>query len=84
MAEISGWRVNDVVAYDVMRESAAILTALLIDEANFGAASLDSATAEIAHWRCAVETVDGFDRGEVVALAARIRDRIGALSGATP
>lgn len=81
MAEISAWRVNDVVAYDVMRESATTLTALLVEDANFGAARVDIVTAEIAQWRHEVLTVPAYDRVAVTALAERIDSRIAELSG---
>lgn len=75
LAGISAWRVNDVVAYEAMRESATTLTALLL-----GVASSVDATAELAQLRSEVLGVDGYDRAAVVALATRISERILELS----
>lgn len=73
---ISVWRVNDVVAYDAMRESATTLTALLL-----GATYQDVAQADVAQLRGDVRAVDAYDRAAVAALAARINSHIADLTG---
>lgn len=74
MAGISAWRVNNVVAYDAMRESATFLTSLLLTR---------TAAEEIAEWRRRVLTCDGFDREAVAMLTIAIDDRIAELSWAS-
>lgn len=83
MAEVSAWRANDVVEYDAMRDSAATLTALLLQASNARTASDHEAQADIAQLRKDVLEVDGYDRAAVAELAARISSRIAELSGAT-
>jgi len=68
--------VNDVVAYDAMKEVATTLTALLFASGDHGSAGSDSVRAELADLRQDVLTVDGYDRGAVAELAVRIRDRV--------
>ncbi len=82
MAGTSAWRVNDVVACDAMRESAATLTALLLESAHAGSLEPDEAQVEIAELRRAVLTVDAYDRAQVAELAVRISSRSLELSGA--
>jgi len=77
LAGTSAWRVNDVVAYDVMRESATTLTALLLESVTD-----DAGVAELAELRRAVLNVDGYDRVQVGALASSINYRIAELSRA--
>ncbi|MFB8146630.1 hypothetical protein ACFC1W_07785 [Microbacterium sp. NPDC056003] len=62
---------NDVVAYEAMRESATTLSALLLRS---------SADIEVRELRDAVVGVDGYDRAAVSALAAHIRGRIAELT----
>ena len=83
MAGISAWRANDVVEYDAMRESATMLTAVLLKASNAGAAGGREMQADIAQLRMDVLAVDGYDRAAVAELAARISSRIAELSGAT-
>ena len=80
MAEMSAWRTNDVVAFDVMREAATTLTALLVNAAR---SALDPQTArgELAQLRRDVLAVDAYDRAAVAALASRVNVRIRQLSG---
>jgi hypothetical protein len=79
LTEPSGWRVNDVVGYDVMRESAVALATLLIRETRT-TSEPDRARGELAQLRQDVLTVDAFDRAAVAALAARLEDRTRKLS----
>ncbi|WP_374976631.1 hypothetical protein ACEYYH_02040 [Microbacterium trichothecenolyticum] len=67
----SPWRVNDVVAYDRVRETAVTVFALL------HAASLRD---ELAGLRSDVLAVDAYDRSAVAALQARLDDRLRELS----
>ena len=83
MAGISAWRSNDVVEYDAMRESATMLTALLVRASNSATASGHEVQDDIAQLRKDVLAVDGYGRAAVAELAARIRSRIAELSGAT-
>lgn len=78
MAGISAWRVNDVVAYDAMRESATTLTALLLGAAHH---ELDVAQADVAQLRGDVLAVDAYDRAAVAVLSARINRHIADLTG---
>jgi hypothetical protein len=80
VAGISAWRANDVVEYDAMRDSATLLTALLLRESNAGTASGREVQADIDQLRKDVLTVDGYDRAAVAALAARIRSRVAEMS----
>ena len=77
---MSAWRVNDVVAYDLMRASATRLTALLLALADADRGTSNGATGEVAQLRHDVLTVDGYDRAAVVALALRIDERIESLA----
>lgn len=80
MAGISAWRVNDVVAYDAMRESATILTSLLLAPASADSSGIPHHSEEIAEWRHRVLTCDGVDREAVAMLAATIEERVAELS----
>ena len=82
LAGITAWRVNDVVAYDAMRESATTLTAMLLGATHSSSANPDTVQAEIAQLRQGVLAVDAFDRAAVAALSARISGRILEQSGA--
>ncbi len=79
MAEISAWRANDVVAFELMRESATTLTALLLRSPKVA-----NANNEVADLRSSVLSVDGHDRAAVAALAASISDRIHELPDLSP
>jgi len=82
VANTSGWRVNDVVAYEAMRESATTLTALLLRAANSRALAPDDVLVELAELRRDVLAVDGYNRDAVSALTERITGRIRLLSRA--
>ena len=82
MANTSGWRVNDVVAYEAMRESATTLTALLLRATTSRALAPDDVLVELAELRRAVLKVDGYNRDAVSALTERITGRIRLLSRA--
>lgn len=82
MPNLSAWRVNDVVAYDVMLEVAGSLSALLLKVARAGGDDASASRQELDEVRRVVLAVDGYDRGAVEALAGRLRARISGLSGA--
>jgi hypothetical protein len=67
----SPWRVNDVVAYDRMRDTATTVFALLYAA---------SQREELAALRWEVLTVDAYDRAGVGALQARLESRLRDLS----
>lgn len=68
----SMWHVNDVVAYDVMRELSGSLQARLLEQARHGDSS---AQAELLDVRRATLAVDGYDRAAVDSYAQRLRLR---------
>lgn len=84
MAGRSAWRVNDVVAYDVMRGSANSLTAILLRTSLHNPSTAPAVDAEIRNLRRDVLIVDAYDREAVSALTERIRGRIHELAGSTP
>lgn len=67
----SPWRVNDVVAYDRMRETATTVFALL---------HAASQREELLRLRREVLTLDAYDRAAVAALSARLQTRLRDLS----
>lgn len=69
----SPWRVNDVVAYDRMRDIATTVFALL---------HAASQPEELANLRRDVFTVDAYDRSAVDALTALLQIRLRELSAA--
>ncbi|MEV4775978.1 hypothetical protein LTA6_001878 [Microbacterium sp. LTA6] len=83
MAAISAWRTSDAVTFDVMRESATTLIALLLRSGAQDPRTADHARAEIAAWRTDILTVDAYDRAAVAALATRIETRSRELDGET-
>lgn len=76
----SPWRVNDVVAYDLMREAAARAIALLSAAAHSGDSGREERD-ELARLHREVLAVDAYERATVAALAARIDQRIRELEG---
>ncbi|WP_341976050.1 hypothetical protein [Microbacterium sp. LWO13-1.2] len=72
-----------MVTYDVMRESATTLIALLLRAAGLDPRAADRITPEIADWRDDVLTVDAYDRAAVTALVERINTRSHELTGET-
>lgn len=77
----SPWRVNDVVAYDRMREAAVAAFALLQKAARDGGPDAAAARDELALLHREVLTVDPFDRAAVDTLTARLNERVGELEG---
>lgn len=71
----SPWRVNDVVAYDLMRDAAARAFALLSAAAQTSESDANE-RHELTELRSDVLAVDAYDRAAVAALAARIDRRI--------
>lgn len=67
----SPWRVNDVVAYDRVRETAVTVFALLHEASH---------RDELAIIRRDVLTVDAYDRSAVATLQARLDRRVRDLS----
>ena len=80
MAGTSTWRVNDVVEYDAMRESATRLAALLLVTQS----GSQSVPLELARLRHDVLLLDVRDRAAVTNLSARIRRRITDLTEPNP
>lgn len=81
VAGITAWRVNDVVAYDRMRESASALTSLLLQSSSATTEERSGARTELAQLRHDLLSLDGYDRVAVGELAARIDNRIAELKG---
>lgn len=77
----SHWRVNDVVAYDRMREDTVNAFALLANAIQIDGQRADDARAELASVRDDVLSVDAYDRAAVSALATRIDDLIREYEG---
>lgn len=84
MAGITAWRVNDVVAYDRMRESASALTSLLLQSSSAATADCSGARTELAQLRHVLLSLDGYDRVAVADMAARIDNRIAELMESFP
>lgn len=80
----SPWRVNDVVAYDRMRDTATIAFALLQAAARANGPKAEAARQELTALRREVLGVEAYDRAAVAAVAARLEDRIRVLQGTTP
>jgi len=79
--EQSMWRVNDIVAYDVMRELSASVQARLIDRVRHGD---ESARTELLEVRRITLAVDGYDRPAVDAFTQQIQARDTELAQAAP
>lgn len=84
MADISAWRVNDVVAFEAMRESATMLTALLLHGSTDGRQTLSGAIDEVTKLRESVLKTHSDDRAEVSRLAKSIERRIVQLRDSQP
>lgn len=84
MADISAWRVNDVVAFEGMRESAIMLTALLLHRSTDGRQTLSSAIDEVTTLRESVLNTDSDDRAAVSRLSKSIDRRIIQLRNSQP
>lgn len=74
------WRVNDVVAYDVMRELASAVQSRLLELARGGD---ESARAELIDLRRTTIAVDGYDRAAVDSFMQRLQQRDAELASAT-
>lgn len=66
------WLVNDVVAYDAMRELSGSVQSRLLDRERRGDRG---ARAELLEIRRATLAVDGFDRAAVDAFSAQLQRR---------
>lgn len=73
------WHINDVVAYDAMRELSSSVQALLVDREREGD---ETARAELLELRRTTLTVDGYDRDAVDAFAKRLQARADDLARA--
>lgn len=80
VAGISAWRVNDAVAYEAMRESATVLTSLLLQSSIERSGPSAPALSELQQLQRDIVDVDGHDRAAVNALADRIAVRIAELT----
>jgi hypothetical protein len=79
--EQSMWRVNDIVAYDVMRELSASVQARLIGQLRNGD---ESARTELLEVRRNTLTVDGYDRSAVDTFTQQLQGRDTELAQAAP
>ncbi|WP_314855677.1 hypothetical protein [uncultured Microbacterium sp.] len=80
MAGISAWRVNDAVAYEAMRESATLLTSLLLQSSLGHSGPAAGALSELQQLQRDILEVDGHDRAAVNSLADRIAVRVAELT----
>lgn len=80
VARISAWRVNDAVAYEAMRESATLLTSLLLQSSIESSEPSAAALSELQQLHRDILDVDGHDRAAVNSLADRIALRIAELT----
>ncbi len=71
-AEQSMWHVNDVVAYDLMRELSGSLQARLLERARHGD---QSAQTELLDVRRTTISIDGYDRAAVDSYAKQLQLR---------
>jgi hypothetical protein len=78
-AQQSMWHVNDVVAYDVMRELSSSVQARLLDRARGGDAA---ARAELLEVRHATLDLDGYDRASVDSYTQQLQRRDAELARA--
>lgn len=79
--EQSMWRVNDIVAYDVMRELSSSVQARLIDRVRDGD---EDARTEVLEVRRTTLAVDGYDRLAVEAFTKQLQGRETELAQAAP
>jgi hypothetical protein len=77
--EQSMWRVNDIVAYDVMRELANSVQARLVERVREGD---ESARAEQLEVRRTTNAVDGYDRAAVERYTEQLQVREAELAAA--
>jgi hypothetical protein len=77
----SSWRVNDVVAYDLMRELSTEIQSRLLDLARNGD---EAARAELTDVRRATLEVDGYDRPAVDAFAQELEARLTRFTAEDP
>ena len=66
------WRVNDIVAYDVMRENSSSVQARLLDRIRGGD---ETARAELLEVRHNTLRLDGYDRASVEAYTQQLQLR---------
>ncbi len=78
-AQQSMWHVNDVVAYDLMRELSSSLQARLLDRVRGGD---ESARAELLAVRHHTLLLDGYDRASVDTYTQQLRLRDSELARA--
>ena len=72
VAQQSMWRVNDIVAYDAMRELSGSVQARLVDRVRSGE---DSARAELLEVRRTTLGIDGYDRAAVETYTQQLQLR---------
>lgn len=80
-AQQSMWHVNDVVAYDVMREISGSVQARLLDRVRRGD---EFARTELLEVRHNTLRVDGYDRATVEAFTQQLQLRDSELARADP
>ena len=81
MTHSSPWRVNDTVAYGLMRAESGILSRLLLTSIRDDDPFAHDARRELMEVRRDAACVDGYDRHAVDALSARFRSRSAELAG---
>ena len=79
--EQSVWHVNDVVAYDLMRELSVRVQARLVERVRQGD---ESARTELLDVRRITNAVDGYDRAAVDLCTEQLRLRDAELAQAAP
>lgn len=80
VARISAWRVNDAVAYEAMRESATLLTSLLLQSSIESSEPSAAALSELQQLHRDILDMDAYDRVAVNSLADRIAVRTAELT----
>lgn len=78
-AEQSSWHVNDVVAYDLMRELSSTIQSRLVESQRRGDAA---AYAELLQVRSATLAIDGYDRAAVDGYTEQLQRRDAELAQA--
>ncbi|MBO1740734.1 hypothetical protein [Leifsonia sp. TF02-11] len=78
-AEQSSWHVNDVVAYDLMRELSSTVQSRLVENRRRGDAAAHDELLEV---RGATLAIDGYDRAAVDAYTQQLQRRDAQLAQA--
>jgi hypothetical protein len=76
VAEISAWRANDVVEYELLRDAGAALTAALLSAARSDDSFAGGLRAEMVALRRELSSVSPYDRAAVTAMRQRVERRL--------